>query len=345
MMERSLRPMNVLAALAVVMIVGGVAVIAVDSGLAGISQGADLGSRTPPAASYTLSGPTASGSIQRPSGPPGQTPGLSTPSPSPSRSPTPRPAGFVVTGGAIVYYTSDGTVVPMPAIAGLRSALIENRAIYYAQSGNRYNLQIGSYAGEFRPDVTMQQPDGSTAQTGGVVVVGQVAGRLIADALAEMPEGSAWVVALPVDIRSSNRRVDVTFDSFGLHGWSDTPRVAVRFVGQLPVVNVIPANAGYHVLVEQIGVTAWQVIDPTRLTLSDSALDKDHLMNELLVYGNGTSSTGRDILVDKRVEVGRVMLTAADEVSVSLVVRDSRADMTPDRVLQVADVPVFVASS
>jgi hypothetical protein len=38
------------------------------------------------------------------------------------------------------------------------------------------------------------------------------------------------------------------------------------------------------------------------------------------------------------------MLTASDEVSVSLVVNGSRADLGPDRVLKVGDVPVFVAS-
>jgi len=289
--------------------------------------------------------PTPRGSASLWSGKP-VTPGATSPSPSPKLSPTPRPAGFAVSGSSIVYYTGDGTIVPVPSISGLRSALAGGKVIYYALAGNGYKLKIGSYAGEFRPNVTMQQSDGSTAQTGGVVAVGPVASRLISDRLADLSDISGqWVVALPVDIRSSNDRVDVTFDSFGLHGWSDTPRVAVRFVGQLPVVNAIPDNSGFHVLVEHLGVTAWQVIDPLRLTLSQTELDPDHLMNQLLIYGNGTASTGRDILVDEHVDVGRVMLTAADEVSVSLVVRTSRADLGPDRVLQVGDVPVFVASS
>jgi hypothetical protein len=344
-MELRQRPSTVLVVVAAIMIVGGVAAIAIDSGLAYRGPGPDWQNRTASPGSGTVSGSTPSSSVVVPSGQQGQTPGSATPSPSPTQSPTRRPTGFAVVGGLVVYYTADGTAVPVPPIAGLRSALIGDKAIYYALAGNRYNLVIGSYAGEFRPDVTMQQSDGSTAQTGGAVVVGPVAGRLIADALAAMPEDSSWIVALPVDIRSSNQRVDVTFDGFGLHGWSDTPRVVVHFVGQLPVVNVIPGNAGYHVLVEQLGVTTWQIIDPLRLTLPPSSLDPDHLMNELLIYGSGTASTGRDVLVDRRVEVGRAMLTAADEVSVSLVVRGSRADLGPDRVLQIGDVPVFVASS
>jgi hypothetical protein len=345
-MDLRRRPSSVLAAVAVFMIVGGVVAIVVDSGLTGGGPAPGWQSRTPPPGSGTSPGHTPSGSIVVPSGQQDRTAGPSVPSPSPTQSPTRRPAGFASVGGVIVYYTADGTTVPVPSIAGLRPVLVGDKAIYYAQAGNRYNLVIGSYAGEFRPEVTMQQQDGSTAQTGGAVVVGPVAARLIADALAAVPEASGrWVVALPVDIRSSKQRVDVTFDSFGLHGWSDTPRVVVRFVGQLPVVNVIPANTGYHVLVEQLGVTTWQVVDPLRLTLSPVELDAGHLMNELLIYGSGTTSTGRDVLVDRRVDVGRTMLTAADEVSVSLVVRGSRADLGPDRILQIEDVPVFVTSS
>jgi hypothetical protein len=331
------------AAVAVVMIAVGTAAFVIDSGVSGPST--DWQNRTPPPDGDSVLVPTSKGSASLRSGQP-ETPGPRSPSPSPELSPTPRPAGFAVSGSSIVYYTGDGTIVPVPSIDGLRSALVGGKVIYSALAGNPYKLKIGSYAGEFRPNVTMQQTDGSTAQTGGIAAVGPVVSRLISDRLADLPESSGrWVVALPVDIRSSNNRVDVTFDSFGLHGWSDTPRVAVRFVGQLPVVNAIPGNSGFHVLVEHLGVTAWQVIDPLRLALSQTELDPDHLMNQLLIYGNGTASTGRDVLVDERVDVGRVMLTAADEVSVSLVVRTSRADLGPDRVLQIGDVPVFVASS
>ncbi len=249
-------------------------------------------------------------------------------------------------GESILYYMADGTAVPVEPVPGLRAALVEGHALYYAVSPNPYGLRAGAFAGEFMPNVTMGQADGSSAQTGGIVLVGAVASRLIADTLAATAVPSErWVVALPVDIRGAAKTVDVGFDPFGLHGWSDTPRVVVRFSGQLPVVDVIPGNAGYHVLVEQLGVTTWQVIDPTRLALSPTKLDSDHLMNELLVYGTGTPSVRTDVRVDRRVPVGLSMLSASDEVSVSLVIRGSRVDLGPDRILKVGDVPVFVASS
>ncbi len=341
-MERRNKIVAGLTVAAVVLIVAGIAAVAIDSGLNGGGPTGFVGTVTPGNGSHTA---TPSGSVIRPSGPI-NTAAPPTPSPSPVPSPSRRPAGFAYYGASLVYFTTDGTIVPVPAVAGLRVALVNGHALYYARAGNRYNLVTGSYAGEFRPDVTMQREDGSSAQTGGLVLVGPAVARMIADKLTSFAESADhWIVALPVDIRTTNQRVDVTFDSFGLHGWSDTPRVLVRFTGTLPVVNDIPGNYGYHVLVEQLGVTAWQIVDPLRLSLSPTKLDPDHLMNELLIYGNGAASTRKDVLVNRRVAVGQPMVSVTDEVSVSLVVKDSRSDIDPSRILSVGDVPVFVASS
>jgi hypothetical protein len=340
-----------LTAAAIVLATIGLAVVLADMGLSGGSFPPSLvrvttasgstGSSRP--ATPVASSPKPSGSL--PSGSP--VTGVS-PSPSASPGPTEHAAGFSDSGGLLAYYPADGTVVPVQLIPGLRVEVRSGRARYYALAGNRYGLAVGSFAGEFKPNVTMEQANGSTAQTGGVVLVGAVASRLTTDALAaiESPDGR-WVVPLPVDITTSaiTDQVSVTFDEFGLHGWSDTPRVVIHFAGSLPLVNVIPANGGYHVLVEGLGVTAWQVVDPTRLGLSQSALDPAHLMNELLIYGNGQPSVHANVLVNGRVPVGQKMLAVSDEVSVSLVVDGSRADLPPSKVLTVGDVPVFVASS
>jgi hypothetical protein len=346
-MESRKRVVVGLTAAAIALIVLGIAAVVVDSGFSGGLS--PIGSASLPATgpdSSSIGGPSPSVTAQTPSGSPGETPSEISPSPSFVPTPSARAAGFVVSGGSIVYYTADGTPVPMEPVRGLRMALVGGRARYYALSPNPYGLRTGAYAGEFMPDVTTEQADGSSALTGGIVLVGAVAGKLIADDLASIDApAQRWVVALPVDIRGASAAVDVGFDAFGLHGWMDTPRVVIRFSGQLPVVNVIPGNAGYHVLVEQLGVTTWQVIDPTRLLLSPTKLDTEHLMNELLVYGTGVPSVTSDVRVDRRVPVGRAMLSASGEVSVSLAVQASRLDLGPDRILKVGDVPVFVASS
>jgi hypothetical protein len=343
-MESRRRVVAALTVAAVALIIAGIAAVAVDSSVSG--GGSPDGDRTPSHSSFVLPG-TPRISLGTPA---------IVPSPSPSdvvASPTAPPStggphkqGFEHVGDTIVYYAGDGTVVPVPDVPGLAARLTEDRVIYTAVRANRYGLKSGAYAGEFMPNVAMEQADGSSAETGGVVLVGAVAGRFIADSLAVAASpADRWVVALPVDIRGTAKPVDVSFDNFGLQGQAGLARVVVRFSGTLPVVNIVPNNAGYHVLVEQLGASAWQVIDPTRLGLSTAKLDPEHLMNELLLYGDGTADVRRDVLVDRRVAIGRRMLLATSDVSVSLAVQGSRADFEPSRVLTINDVPVFVASS
>jgi hypothetical protein len=263
-----------------------------------------------------------------------------------SPSPSANLAAFVRTSNGIVWRGSDGTIVPVPEVAGLAAQLQSGRVIFYAAPSNKYGLKNGSYAGEFMPLVTMGREDGSSAQTGGLALAGPVVARMVNDALAAAPEADRWIVALPVDIRQSARtQVSVSFDRHGLTGWSNTPRVVVRFSGTLPVVEAVPANNGFHVLVEGLGGPRWQVIDPLRLTLPTDAIDPAHAMNELLIYGSGVPSVARDTFFDVRAAMGSVIVHVNGEVSVSLVVPGSRADLGPDKVLTVGDVPVFVASS
>jgi len=344
---------------AFVLIAVGVATLVFDSGFSG-GGGATIShaetTPPPPSSPPVTASPAPSTTPSPASGGSGTpAPGVSA-SPTVSASPSGISVGFAQQGGSLVYHAADGTLIPAPAVPGCEVRLVQGRAIYYALAGNRYSLLTGSYAGEFKPLVTMGQPDGSSAETGGVVLTGLVVSRMISDELASIQaDADKWIVALPVDIRTATTAVSVSFDQFGLAGWSNTPRVLVTFPGSLPVVEIIPANQGYHVLDEELGVTAWQVIDPKRLSLPTDAIDPAHPMNELLIYGDGTAaipgSAGplRDAFFDRKAgnpfPVGHLMLTATSDVSVSLVVDGSRQDLGPDKVLTVGDVPVFVARS
>ncbi len=335
---------------AIVLIALGIAAIVFDYGFAGGSGPAShtVGSTAPlPSSPPINASPTARTSAPGGSGQPATPTPPASSSPSASIGPTPHPVGFLQEGTNVTYYAADGSTVPVQPVPGLEVRLQSGRAIYYALASNKFNLKTGSYAGEFMPLVTMGQADGSSAETGGCVLDGHVVSKLISDGLAAMQSDAArWIVALPVDIRSSQgSAVDVSFDQFGLAGWSNTPRVVVRYSGSLKVVEAIPANTGYHVLVEELGVTSWQVIDPLRLTLPSGTIDPAHAMNELLVYGSGTPNVQHDVLFDKPVLVGQPMLSATSDVSVSLVVNGSRAALGPEKVLTIGDVPVFVASN
>jgi hypothetical protein len=348
-MEKQRRVAAGLAGTAVVLIAMGVAAIVFDAGVSG-SGGASMsganptptGSGSPSAAASHTHSPSGSGNLL-----PGTPAPATSVSPSASGGASAHPVGFLAQGTGFIYRAADGSIVPVQPVPGLEVRLERGRAIYYAVTPNRYGLRAGDYAGEFMPLVTMGQPDGSSAETGGLDLTAPVVTTLIADKLASIkaPE-DRWIVALPVDIRTVGKSsVDVSFDQFGLDGWSDTPRVVVRFGGSLPIVEANPSNGGYHVLVEQLGVNAWQVIDPIRLTIPPGVIDPAHAMNQLLIYGESTPSVVRDVHYDRRAPVGQTMLSASSNVSVSLVAVNSRAELGPDKVLQVNDVPVFVAAN
>ena len=338
-----------LAGAALVLITVGAAALVFDASYSNNGGAASHGSPTASAHAGTPTpslSPSPTPSVPAGSDIPATPSVLLSPTPVVSAGPSGSSAVFVKVGDGFAYIADDGTQEPVPLVPGLGVAVNSGRATYFALASNRYGLKADSYAGEFMPVVTMGQPDGSSAQTGGVVLVGPVVSRLVSDRLAAaQSDADRWVVALPIDIRkSSGSQVSVSFDKFGLAGWSSTPRVVVKFAGSLPIVEAVPANGGFHVLVEQLGVTRWQVIDPVRLSLSPDSIDPGHVMNELLVYGNGAPSVSRDKFFDVRAAVGSLMLTASSDVSVSLVVNGSHADLGADKVLTVGDVPVFVVS-
>ena len=195
-MEPRRRVVAGLTVAAVTLIVAGIAAVAIDSGFyaGGVSSASRSHTGSQPSTD-SIATPTPSAAVPTPSGRPDQSPPVATPSPSPVASQTARPSGFAMRGASLVYYAADGTVVPVQPIAGLRAALVEGRALYYALAANRYGLKTGSYAGEFDPNVTMQQADGSSAQTGGIVLVGPAANRLIADNLASISApAQRWLI-------------------------------------------------------------------------------------------------------------------------------------------------------
>ena len=336
---------------AILLIVVGVSTVLLDMGSSGAVPTVSLPTvttATPSLLIATTGSPSPIASVPTGSLVPDSQPPLVPPSPFVSPPPSRNPAGFALTQTGLAYLADDGTVVPVSAVAGLRVDATGGKAVYSALAGNRYGLKTGAYAGEFKPNVTMQQADGSSTQTGGIVAVGAVASRLILDRLAPIKAGTdRWIVALPVDVRTepAASTVSVAFDNLGFHGLSDTPRVVVRFDGAMPVTNSIPTNGGFHVLVEGLNVTAWQVVDPTRFGLPVDKIDSNHPMNELIVYGSGAPSLTRDFYFDGRVVVGQKMLSASGDISVSLAVQSSHADLGPDQILTLGGVPVFVASS
>jgi len=250
----------------VTLIVAGVALVAIDSGFyAGGSSSASWATSDRNSA-RTRSPRRRQRHAAHSSRPPGQTPRCYAVSIAGSVADG-APAGLHDRGGSLVYYAADGTVVPSSRSRVCAPRWSRASAVLRAAS-NRYGLKAESYAGEFDPNVTMQQADGSSAdrwdRTGRIGREPPYR-RQAGDYLHPCPaleRGSAGGhQSRHQDGRCQLRSIRPS----RLVGHAARRR---RFSGPLPVVNAIPNNAGYHVLVEQLGVTAWQVIDPVRLGLS-----------------------------------------------------------------------------
>jgi len=240
--------------------------------------------------------------------------------------------------------TFDDPVIP---VTGLEVRIESGKAHYYALASNKYGLAPDSYVGDFMPLVSMGQADGSSAETGGIVLAGPVVKTLIDDKLASIAtDPDRWIVALPIDIRSSFARWSMSRSTNSGLSACRTRRVW-SFTSRAHCLSWSPSRpiGGFHVLVEQLGATAWQVIDPVRLGIAEGASDPAHVMNQLVVYAAGPERQERR----RRRWQGdawQLMLKASGDVSVSLVVSGNvRTALDPDKVLTVGDVPVFVASS
>jgi len=212
-------------------------------------------------------------------------------------------------------------------------------------SSNPYGLRLAPTPANSWPNVAMQQADGSSAQTGGIVLVGPVASRLIANKVASyavqadrLDRGSAGGHQGRRQVRKRHVR------SVRPTGWLDTRGSLSSSPVSCPCQHH-PATPVTHVLVEQLGSRPGRSSTRPGSACRLAVLDPKHLMNELLVYGTGTPSAHTDVAFNRAVPVGRQMLSATTEVSVLPGGPRQPGRSGPDRVLTVNGVPVFVASS
>lgn len=145
-------------------------------------------------------------------------------------------AGFEQKEGGIVYLTEKGETIAVPAVTGLTASL-ENNSVLYKDS-------VGVEKGMFKPNVFMEQADGSEKQTGGLVLKPDVALRILNEQLAAIPtQRDRWLIPLPSDISDIDSKVALQFGSF-THGDAPNkytvPHVDVTCTEPAPLMNIIP---------------------------------------------------------------------------------------------------------
>ena len=142
------------------------------------------------------------------------------------------------------------TVTPenSPKIEGLVGKMDGEILKYYAEEGNKYGLEVGAWAGEYRPNVKL-----GSERVGGVVLAPEVALFLLNQKLDSIIEQSEkWMIVLPVDIRSTAARDEI---SVGLEktSYGPIPFLVIKYPGQLPIVNNIPDTTLIRVVKDIIG--------------------------------------------------------------------------------------------
>jgi len=189
---------------------------------------------------------------------------IPTPTPEPTPTPTPEPGVISQPDGSFVVITETGERLTVPQIPGLTQQVEEvngvKTVVFYAEKGNPYGLKEGAYAGEFKPDLSVnsyvgtcdeygrsyssQYREESNIKTTGVLVLApNVVKYQIEQQLAQIPEGQPRLLfPLPIDPREvSNLELRVVDHQF--------PDVTIRELhimwsplseDGLPVVNVIP---------------------------------------------------------------------------------------------------------
>lgn len=234
--------------------------------------------------------------------------------------------------GNIVYLTEEGERLRVPKIPGLRAVLRpeKGKVIYKALEGNPYGLEANHYAGEYKPDVSIY--DGHKVEeklTGGVALDSRVVFELQKDRLVVVPS---------IDPRHSpNVRLKFVngYSSLGLQ----VPLMIVDFEGTAPLVNTFAEANTLHVSYDSVyGPAILETIDHRSSTVPQGA-EKHYLV----VIGRRIGLKPGDEMAN--VKYGQTLSQARAEIIVSIQAITNWIPITPDRVLQVQNTPVFPIQS
>jgi hypothetical protein len=271
-----------------------------------------------------VAGCTGGKASPAPTGPPSPTPPATsatmrpspsaTPTASPTATPTPVPSGFVQAESGIVWNAGNGEQLAVPTIPGLTATLADGKAIYVANSGNPYGLKSQAYAGEFKPNLVLEQPEGTERQTGVAVLVGPVAGKLTREA----HNSGQFRMAIPIDLRSQQGNVTV---SSGIGPNASIPRVAVEILQEANIVEGNPYNEGAFATVEDHQAVNYEIGDYSMFNDPPNSVPDGQELTYVHLYAYGSDGhlidVTHDLHLTKPVEVGTpIAKVSAGKVSI-----------------------------
>jgi hypothetical protein len=212
--------------------------------------------------------------------------------PTAAPTPTPEPSAFVDHGDGDITW-GDIAVAQIP---GLKAELKDGKAIYVDAKG--------VYAGEFKPNLDMQQADGTERQTGVAVLIGDIVSTMTKKA----HDAGGFELAIPIDLRGiDNEEVtSVSSDTVTIEDIA-LPEVVVHLAAEATLVEFNPYNKGLAVVVEHQTLVNYEIGDYSTLGSSSSIPNGQRLtFTHLLTFGSDASnlSVAQNLNLDKTVAVG-----------------------------------------
>jgi len=242
--------------------------------------------------------------------------------------------GFNLENGSPVYRTETGEMLGVPQIQGLRLEEKEidgqKKTVYLAEQDNTYGLEKNAYAGEFNPNVSVENK-----QTGGVVLTAPVVLKLMET------NTNGLGLPLPLDI-SENQTIVIEFIEVDLYGMYRT-YIKLSLSGNTILTNIIPTDQlsiAKSIVNDETGRFYWQYTRPTpRVQNPNNPPDPKPavLFHTDKFTSNVIASSQFGEEIDK-VENSKVMISHTET-------NEAERKLTEDDILTVGKVPVFLAAN
>lgn len=262
--------------------------------------------------------------------------------PTPSAEPTPEAtpiSGYITNpDGSISYRTETGAELNVPTIDGLSVKLEDTKdgqkVVYSANADNPYGLSPEAYAGEFKPNVVVEEN-----QTGGVVLKPPVVLKLLNDKLATIPnQTDKWAFPLPLDVTNTEANIYLALKE----GYGDykVPIAELSFTSKipLPVTNILTQAEEISVIsntyYKNIYIDSFRLVEPnTDYIIAGQDIRYITVGGFLGRTGNLNSSFG-----DKIGDAG-------GKVAVSVNSALEWRDVDANRILTALNSPIFLATN
>jgi hypothetical protein len=144
-------------------------------------------------------------------------------------------------GGIKEQVLEEKVEIVAPQIEGLKVVKEGGAIVYRAEIGNKYGVEVGAWAGEYRENVTMAVQNDErrveSKKSGGLILNSLVAEKILWSEIAKIPEQKdKWLVVLPGDMTVLDLEKGIKIET----EVAKSSGLKVSFDGIAPMVDIVP---------------------------------------------------------------------------------------------------------